>query len=108
MRFLLGVIDSASNSASGAEMETINAFNDQLRKNNQFLLAVGLANPRLSKVLDNTDGSETITPGPLNETTEYIAGLWLVEASSIEAAEELAKGASRACNRKIELRQLLG
>jgi hypothetical protein len=108
MRFLLGVIDGASNTASGDEMEAINAFNDELRANGQFLLAIGLANPRRSKVIDNTGGSAKVTEGPLNDTDEFIAGLWLIEAESPEEAEELAKGASKACNRKIELRQLLG
>ncbi len=108
MRFLLGVIDGATNTASGDEMEAINAFNDGLRANNQLLLAIGLANPKRSKVIDNTSGLATVTEGPLNDTKEFIAGLWLIEVDSQEAAEELAKGASKACNRKIELRQLLG
>jgi hypothetical protein len=108
MRFLLGVIDGATNTASGDEMEAINAFNDGLRAKNQLLLAIGLANPSRSKVIDNTSGSAVVTEGPLNDTKEFIAGLWLIEVDSQEAAEDLAKGASKACNRKIELRQLLG
>ena len=45
MKFLISVIDDLSNSGTPAEMEAINAFNDGLRDNGQWIFAWGLQAP---------------------------------------------------------------
>jgi hypothetical protein len=37
-----------------------------------------------------------------------MAGFWLIKADSAEQAQELATLGSKACNRKVEVRPILG
>lgn len=41
------------------------------------------------------------------ETTEYVAGFWVVDAADHATALALATAASRACRRRVELRPFL-
>ena len=106
MKFLISVIDDLSNSGTPAEMEAINAFNDGLRNNGQWIFAWGLQAPETATVIDNRNGANTETGKPLFEAKENFSGLWLIEAADAETAKKLAFDASKACNRKVELRPL--
>ena len=106
MRFLISVIDDLSNSGTAAEMVEIDAFNDKLRANNQFIFAWGLQAPETATVIDNRNGANTETGKPLFDAKEHYSGLWLIDASDAETAKQLAYVASKACNRKVELRPL--
>ncbi|ASY15596.1 hypothetical protein A1sIA56_01460 [Candidatus Planktophila sulfonica] len=106
MKFLISVIDDLSNSGTPAEMEAINAFNDGLRNNGQWIFAWGLQAPETATVIDNRNGANTETGKPLFEAKENFSGLWLIEAADAETAKKLAYDASKACNRKVELRPL--
>ena len=106
MRFLISVIDDLSNSGTAAEMAEIDKFNDSLRANNQFIFAWGLQAPETATVIDNRSGAHTETGKPLFDAKEHYSGLWLIEADSPETAKLLAYEASKACNRKVELRPL--
>jgi hypothetical protein len=89
-------------------MTQINIFNDQLRADGQFIFAAGLAAPEKADVIDNRNGANLSTGKPLFDATENFSGFWLIEAESIEVARKLAFAGSKACNRKVELRPLLG
>jgi hypothetical protein len=106
MKFLISVIDDLSNSGTPAEMEAINAFNDGLRDNGQWIFAWGLQAPETATVIDNRNGANSETGKPLFEAKENFSGLWLIEAADAETAKKLAYDASKACNRKVELRPL--
>jgi len=106
MRFLISVIDDLSNSGTPAEMEAINAFNDGLRENGQWIFAWGLQAPETATVIDNRSGANTETGKPLFDAKENFSGLWLIDAADAETAKKLAYEASNACNRKVELRPL--
>jgi len=106
MRFLISVIDDLSNSGTPAEMEAINAFNDGLRENGQWIFAWGLQAPETATVIDNRNGANTETGKPLFDAQENFSGLWLIDAADAETAKKLAYDASMACNRKVELRPL--
>ena len=106
MRFLISVIDDLSNSGPPAEMAEIDAFNDKLRANNQFIFAWGLHAPETATVIDNRNGANTETGKPLFDSKEHYSGLWLIEAEDAQTAKLLAYEASKACNRKVELRPL--
>ena len=106
MRFLISVIDDLSNSGTAAEMAEIDAFNDKLRSNNQFIFAWGLQAPETATVIDNRNEANTETGKPLFDSKEHYSGLWLIEAADHETAKKLAYEASKACNRKVELRPL--
>jgi hypothetical protein len=106
MRFLISVIDDLSNSGTPAEMAEIDKFNDSLRANNQFIFAWGLQAPETATVIDNRNGANSETGKPLFDSKEHYSGLWLIEAADAETAKKLAYEASKACNRKVELRPL--
>lgn len=107
MRFLINVIDSQSNSASGDEMAAIDAFNDKLRANGNWITAAGIEGPKGSFLIDNRDGLNQVVRAPLYNDDEYVSGFWLIEAKDESEALELAKEGSKACNRRVELRKYL-
>jgi hypothetical protein len=109
MKFVLSVIDSVERLPhSKEERQAIDDFNEKLENAGQRLIAVGIDAPSKSAVFDFSNGKEIITVGPLIESNEIIAGFWVIEAENLEIARALAAEASKSCNRKIELRPLLG
>ena len=100
------MIDDLSNSGTPEEMVEIDAFNDRLRANNQFIFAWGLHAPETATVIDNRKGANTETGKPLFDSKEHYSGFWLIEVADPETAKQLAYEASKACNRKVELRPL--
>ena len=108
MKFLISVIDDLANSGTSAEMAAIDQFNDDLRANGQFIFAWGLEDPKTATVIDNRNDVGVETGKPLFESAENVSGFWLVEVTDNETAKKLAFAASKACNRKVELRKLHG
>ncbi|CAN2182641.1 YCII-related [Candidatus Nanopelagicaceae bacterium] len=106
-KFIIFVIDDLTNSGTPAEMKAIDAFNDQMRENGQWIFAGGLAAPSAANVIDNRAGAGVETGKPLFGAAENFSGFWLIEAASSDVARELALAGSKACNRKVELRPLL-
>jgi hypothetical protein len=108
MQYLISVIDDRTGSATPDEMEAIHAFNDQLMANGNWVFAGGLSSPSDATVIDGRgDGAPLFTDGPFLESKEYMAGFWVFEAPDLDAALELAAGASKACNRRLEVRPFL-
>ena len=107
MKFIIFVIDDLTNSGTPAEMAEINAFNDGLRANGQWIFAGGLSAPSNANIIDNRGDAGIETGKPLFEEKENFSGFWLIEAASAEVAKELALAGSKAFNRKVELRPLL-
>ena len=54
------------------------------------------------------DDTGIATGRPLFDAVDNYSGFWLVEAADGETARDLALLGSKACNRKVELRPLLG
>ncbi|NBU06951.1 MAG: hypothetical protein EBT38_04625 [Acidimicrobiia bacterium] len=97
-------------------MAAIDAFNDDLRRNGRFVIAVGIGAPSTAQRFDErTFGSYESqmhrgTPhvaGSLQGADEFYSGFWVIDNVDHETAQLLAARASRACNRKVELRPLL-
>jgi len=107
MQYLISVLDTDSGTGTDAEMAAIDAFNDSLEAEGRLVLLGGLAAPRTATVLDNRDGTGIVTEGPFAELTEYVSGLWIVEAADRDTALRLAAEGSKACNRKVELRSFM-
>ena len=107
MKFIIFVIDDLTNSGTPAEMVEINAFNDILRANGQWIFAGGLSAPENASVIDNRGDAGIYTGKPLFDAKENFSGFWLIEAADAEVAKDLAFACSKACNRKVELRPLL-
>ena len=109
MRFMINVIESIEKSAhSRQEIDAINAFNDEIVAAGQRVLAVGIASPDNSILIDNRDRDIKYIKESFNGSSEYVSGIWIIDVPSREIALELAARGSKACNRRVELRPLLG
>ncbi len=104
MKFLISVIDTINNSGTAQEMVEIDKFNDQLRAKGQFIFAWGLQAPESASVIDNRDGAKLSSGKPLFDALENFSGFWIIEVADADTAKTLAFAASKACNRKVELR----
>ncbi len=107
-KFKIFVIDNLSASGTPEEMLTIDAFNDTLRAKGHWIFAGGLAAPVHGNVIDNRNDANQASNKPLFDSQENYSGFWLIQAADLEAATQLAFEGSKACNRKVEIRPLLG
>ena len=107
MRFIVFVIDDLNVSAGPDEMDAIGAFNDKLKANGHFVTAEGIQSGDNAVVIDNRAGAGVVRPGSLYSEPERYTGFWIIEADSDAQAQTLAREASLACNRKVELRAYL-
>jgi hypothetical protein len=107
MRFIIFVIDGPGNPASANEMMHIDAFNEKLQMNNNWITAAGIAGAPRTKLIDNRADKNEIISGTLVTGDQNYSGFWLIEAESEEAATDLALEGSKACNRRVELRPYL-
>ena len=107
-KFIIFVIDDQTGSATSAEMAEIDTFNEMLQQNGYWIFAGGLANHTEGNVIDNRLGTLIETRKPLFNQQENYSGFWLLEVPTSEIARQLAFEGSKACNRKVELRPLLG
>jgi hypothetical protein len=114
MQYLVSVIDDGqalaagdNYSATATEEVAIDEFNERLQKDGHWVFAGGLGMPTGATVIDNRGAEPVITDGPFVETKEFLAGFWIIEAADLDVALKLATDASKACNRKIEVRAVL-
>ena len=109
MRFLINVIESIDRPVhSRQEIDAIDAFNNEMVAAGERVLAVGIASPENSIQIDNRDGQVNYIKESLTDSSEYISGIWIIDVPNREIALELAARGSKACNRRVELRPLLG
>jgi hypothetical protein len=107
-QYLMNVLYDSDDLATAEEMAAIDVFNDQLQADGQWVFAGGLAAPSSATVVDARGGEPVFTDGPYLESKEHIVGFWIIEAPHLDVALRLAAGGSKACNRRIELRPVLG
>jgi hypothetical protein len=108
MQYLLSVIhDQTPGFANPEEEAAIDTFNDRLQAEGYWVFAGGLGAPIAATVVDNRSGAASLTDGPFVESKEYLAGFWIIEATDLDVALELATQGSQACNRKVEVRPFL-
>ena len=73
--------------AMGAFME---AFNRELNESGELLETRALAAPVHTRRLQTKAGAPVVTDGPFAETTEILAGYWIVECESFDRATAIA------------------
>ena len=106
-RYIIFVIDGPGNPAAANEIAMIDAFNDKLQKNGNWIAAAGIMGPDKATVFDNRGGKQHVFEGSIFQSPEHYSGFWLIQSESIEEARELALEGSMACNRRVELRPFL-
>jgi hypothetical protein len=114
MQYLISVIDDGqaqaagrNDSATADEAAAIDVFNEQMQTDGHWVFAGGLGDPSAATVIDNRGDEPIISDGPYIESKEFLAGFWIIEAADLDVALRLAREASRACNRKVEVRPVL-
>ncbi|MEN9922643.1 MAG: hypothetical protein RIS09_157 [Actinomycetota bacterium] len=107
MKFIIFVVDGESNSATGNEIEAIDAFNARLQEKNYWVMAVGIHGPSNATLIDNRNGANLQNSGSLFAAAEHYSGFWIIDVPNEETANLLAHEGSKACNRRVELRPFL-
>lgn len=107
-QYLMSVLNESTALATPEEAAAIDTFNEQLRADGHWVFAGGLAAPSTATVVDGRDGEPVFTDGPYLESKEFIIGFWIIEAPHLDAALRLAAQGSKSCNRRLELRPILG
>lgn len=107
IRYIIFVIDKPLNPATPKEMRSIDAFNEKLRAEGAWVTAAGIEGSSRSYLVDGRLNEATSKAGSIIEGLENYSGFWIIESGSDEQALELAKEASRACQRRVELRPFL-
>ena len=80
-----------------AHIEFMMGFAAKLAAAGELVLAEGLDVPMNAKVVQSgKGGAPVITDGPFPETTEFLAGFWIVDVPSAERAIAIAAAASAA------------
>ena len=108
MQYLVSVIADTTAHGTPDEMAAIDVFNEGLVAGGHWVFAAGLGGPSTATVIDNRGGEAVFTDGPFVESKEYLAGFWIIKAPDLDVALKLATEGSKACNRKVEVRPVLG
>ena len=108
MQYLVSVIDDGAGLATPEQDAAIDVFNERLQAEGHWVFAGGLGSPVAATVVDSRGGEPVFTDGPFVESKEYLGGFWVIEAADLDVALKLAADGSRHCNRKVEVRPLLG
>ncbi len=82
----------------------VDAFNADLRATGAWVFAGGLMPISDATTVDATGSEPVVTDGPYAEAKEYLGGFWVIEASDLDAALEIASRGSAACEGKVEVR----
>jgi hypothetical protein len=98
-----------------AHMAFMGRLNQELKSEGVLVAIEGLAAPDRARVVRaGADGKPVVTDGPFPEAKEFLAGYWLVDVETPEAAYAVAARASvapgpggKTLNLPIEVREVL-
>jgi hypothetical protein len=83
------------------------AYNDELRKKNQFIAAEALESVGKARTVRVRRGKLSVTDGPFAETKEVVAGFLLIEAAGMNEALEIAAGVPLVKLGSVEVRPIM-
>jgi hypothetical protein len=83
----------------------VDKFNKEVQASGSWVFAGGLNPASTATVVDGTgSGDPVITDGPYLESKEHLGGFWIVDVPDLDAAIELARKGSAACQGLVEVR----
>src|SRR4051794_15093048 len=96
-QYLVSVWDTSEDDHNGANLseeemqlmfKQVDEFNQELRKNGQWIFGGGLHAPSSATSFRFGKGGEnvTMTDGPFAATKEQIGGFWVIKAEDLDAA----------------------
>jgi hypothetical protein len=86
----------------------VGAFNDELQASGAWVFGGGLLPTTSATVIRAAAGSVSMTDGPYAESKEQMGGFWVIEATDLDAALDLAAKAATACEGPVEVRPFQG
>ena len=101
------MIDNSSGTATDSEMATIDIFNEKLQLNNYWVMAAGIGSSSTALLIDNRNGLNEVSAKSLLDSPDFYSGFWIIDVPDNGLATSLALEASKACNRRVELRPFL-
>ena len=84
--------------------QAVDKFNSELMAAGEWVFAGGLLPPDTATVVRAQGGKVVTTDGPFAESKEQIGGFWVIQASDLDVALEVAGRGSEACGRPVEVR----
>jgi hypothetical protein len=82
----------------------VGAFNEEVKAAGQWVFAGGLHPDTTATVVDGRGGDPVLTDGPFAESKEHLGGFWVVDVPDLDAALDLARRGSAACQGPVEVR----
>lgn len=80
-------------------------FNTEVQESGSWVFGGGLNPASTATVIDASGtGEPVITDGPYLESKEHLGGFWIVDVPDLDAALELARRGSAACQGAVEVR----
>lgn len=84
----------------------VGTFNKEVKASGSWVFGGGLHPVSTATVVDATGGDVVTTDGPFAESKEHLGGFWIVLADNLDEALEVARRASEACEKPVEVRPL--
>ena len=109
VQYLLSVHSSEADQTPSPEVmermyAQVDRFNQEVQASGNWVFAGGLHPVSTATVVDATGEEIVTTDGPFAESKEHLGGFWVVEADDLDAALEVARRASEACEGPVEVR----
>ena len=86
----------------------VGALNEELQRTGAWVFGAGLHPASSATTMRYASEGVSMTDGPYAESKEQMGGFWVIEAPDLDAALDLAKRASAACEGPVEVRPLQG
>jgi hypothetical protein len=82
------------------------AYDEKLKGSGHLVAGEALQPVQTATTVSLRNGKASVTDGPFAETKEQLAGFWLIEASDLDEAVQIAAGIPAARVGSIEVRPL--
>ena len=107
MKYFMFVVDDPTAEPYSREEDNIADWVDEMDRRGINVHGDRLRPASSARTVRIRGGETIVSDGPFTEAKEFVAGLWIWEVPDRETALALAHDASRACNRRIEVRATL-
>ena len=85
-------------------MERVAALEAEMDASGAFVFGGALAGPDTTTVVRNSGGDTAVAEGPFADSTEHLAGFYIISADDIDTAIAWATKVADATNHPIEVR----